>query len=66
MLSVAYLKRIIHNSASNSLVEELGLKSSLTEYGVPDGDLPSIAQKVVGDGNEEMVKKVERILLDLR
>lgn len=36
------------NQNSIRLVEELGLKSALTEYKVPREDLPKIAEKALG------------------
>ena len=44
------------------LVDDLGLKSTLSEYNVPKDDLPKIAQLALGDSNDPLVSNVTTVL----
>ena len=44
------------------LVDDLGLKSTLSEYNVPKDDLPKIAQLALGDNNDPLVRNVTAVL----
>ena len=44
------------------LVDDLGLKSTLSQYKVPRDDLPKIAQLAVGDKADPLVNNVIALL----
>ncbi|KAG0706128.1 alcohol dehydrogenase IV [Suillus ampliporus] len=50
------------SSMINSLVQELGLQKTLSQYGVPTGEIEQIAVRAVGPGNEELSSKVNILL----
>lgn len=45
-----------------SLVQELGLQRTLSQYGVPTADIEQIAVRSVGQEDEELLSKVKSIL----
>ncbi|KAG1753033.1 alcohol dehydrogenase IV [Suillus lakei] len=46
----------------NSLVQELGLQRTLSQYGVPMADIEQIAVRAVGQEDEELLSKVKIVL----
>ena len=44
------------------LVDNLGLKSTLSQYNVPRDDLPEIAELAVGDKEDPVVPKAVALL----
>lgn len=46
----------------NSLVQELGLQKTLSQYGVPTTDIEQIAIRTVGQEDEELLSKVKILL----
>lgn len=45
-----------------SLVQELGLQRTLSQYGVTTADIEQIAIRAVGQENEELLSKVKTVL----
>ncbi|KAG1734725.1 alcohol dehydrogenase IV [Suillus paluster] len=50
------------SSMINRLVQELGLRRTLSQYGVPTGDIEQIAVRAVGQEGEELLSKVKILL----
>lgn len=48
-----------------SLVDGLDLKCTLTEYNVPRGDLPQVAEKSLGRPNDPLHPRVVKLLEEL-
>ena len=55
----------IHLSYPHSLVDSLGLKSTLTEYNVPRDDIPKVAELAVGKKDDIIFPKVVKLLESL-
>ncbi|KAG1862582.1 alcohol dehydrogenase IV [Suillus subalutaceus] len=50
------------SSMITSLVQELGLQRTLSQYGVPTADIEQIAIRAVGQEDEELLSKVKIVL----